>query len=142
MFCWTLSAVCCTMNKIMHAVRTILFLDRVCCCCCCWTKLDCSGLVMSCCRGAACLYRCYKAVWLLLQDSVSVEDIAQADKLLRVFCLKFKAYYGKIHCIDDDVYVFIADYMCMFIELKELDTSTITNTLHYSTEGKQCIITI
>ena len=37
-----------------------------------------------------------EAIWLLLQDSISEEDIVQADKLLQIFCLEFEAYYGEI----------------------------------------------
>lgn len=37
-----------------------------------------------------------EAIWILLQDSISEEDIVQADKLLQIICLEFEAYYGEI----------------------------------------------
>ena len=40
-----------------------------------------------------------EALWLLLQSSVSLEDITKAERLLQHFCLKFAAFYGNVHII-------------------------------------------
>ena len=35
-----------------------------------------------------------EALWLLLQSSISLEDITKSELLLQHFCFKFSAFYG------------------------------------------------
>jgi len=38
-----------------------------------------------------------EALWLLLQSTVSHEDIEKAELLIQEFCSKFSILYGKLH---------------------------------------------
>lgn len=40
-----------------------------------------------------------EAIWILLLDSISKEQLTHADKLLKLFCLQFAAFYG-MHVIE------------------------------------------
>lgn len=40
------------------------------------------------------------ALWLLLQSTVSLEDIDKAESLIQEICSQFSVLYGKMYCMD------------------------------------------
>ena len=45
-------------------------------------------------KNFATLYIIFRSTWLLLQSTVSMDDINTVERLLQHFCSKFSLFYG------------------------------------------------
>ena len=54
-----------------------------------------------------------EALWLLLQSTVSMDDINTAERLLQHFCFKFSVFYG-MNMYEICMYVCIMCHFCVY----------------------------
>ena len=60
-----------------------------------------------------------EGLWLLLQSSVALLDVNEAEIFLQYFCLKFAEYYGMYHtymytCMHIHTYIYIHTYIPIY----------------------------
>lgn len=70
-----------------------------------------------------------EAIWLLLQDSITNEDLLQANQSLQLFCLKFATYYG-MFMVYTTIIIYFKVLNCVLYAEKRYMTIKVHQLLH------------